>query len=485
MRTYVLSHLSDAVLLRDLEALVAQERTATAAVLAHIAEVDARRLYLPAGFPSMHAYCVGALRLSEDAAYKRIQAARAARQFPALFTAVAEGRLHLTGLGLLVPHLTAENAGELLAAATYKTKSEIEELLAQRFPRTEWLALVQAIPASPSLRNGQLAPAQVEAEGAGRVGTFADQLAPAQVETPVPRPRVKPLAPGRFALQLTIGQDTHDKLRYAQVLLSHRLPSGDLAQLFDLALDALLRQLEKQKLAATSRPQRRSRRSSGNPRHIPARVKRAVWERDRGRCTYVSAPGQRCPERRFLQFDHIDPVARGGQATVAGVRLLCRAHNQYEAERTFGAGFMSEKREQARRAAAEARTRAAAAGTRGRAAAAESRARAREAEAEARTRAAAATAEARAQAREAEAEARGRAAAAEARSRAVAKEQAREVTTCLRELGFRAGEARRAVECCETLPDATLEERVRAALKFLCPKARFHGRDEASLQART
>ena len=301
MRTYVLSHLSDAVLLRDLEALVAQERTATAAVLAHIAEVDARRLYLPAGFPSMHAYCVGALRLSEDAAYKRIQAARAARQFPALFTAVAEGRLHLAGLGLLAPHLTAGNAGELLAAAAYKTRSDIEELLAQRFPRTEWLALVQAIPGSPSPRNGPLAPGQVAAEGAGRLGTFAGQLAPAQVEGPIPRPRVKPLGPGRFALQFTIGKDTHDKLRYAQALLSHRLPSGDLAQVFDLALDALLRQLEKQKFAATPRPQGHSRRSTGNKRCIPARVKRAVWQRDHGQCTFVGERGQRCPARKFLE----------------------------------------------------------------------------------------------------------------------------------------------------------------------------------------
>jgi hypothetical protein len=263
---------------------------------------------------------------------------------------------------------------------------------------------------------------------------------------------VRPLAPGRFALQFTIGQDTHEKLRYAQTLLSHRLPSGDVAQVFDLALDVLLRQLEQQKFAATSRPRGHSRRSSGNPRCIPARVKRAVWERDQGRCTFVSAAGQRCPSRKLLEFDHVDPVARGGQATVEGVRLRCRSHNQYEAERTFGAGFMTEKREQARCAAAEARARAAAA---------------------------AASAQAR------EAEARGRAAAAEARMRAAAEEQARDVTACLRELGFRAGEARRAVQFCETLPGTTLEKRVRAALAFLCPRPRSHNRDGTSLEART
>jgi len=89
MRAYRLDHLSDHDLLRALAALVAQECTTTASLLAHIAEVDARRLYLPAGYPSMYAYCLGELRLSEDAAFKRIQAARMARQFPMVFELLA------------------------------------------------------------------------------------------------------------------------------------------------------------------------------------------------------------------------------------------------------------------------------------------------------------------------------------------------------------------------------------------------------------
>src|SRR5438093_10715638 len=161
MRAYSLSHLGDRELLRGLSSLVAQDRSTTARLLAHIAECDARRLYLPAAYPSMFAYCVHELRLSEDAAYKRIQAARVARQFPGIFEAVADGRLHLTAVGLLAPYLTPKNAAELLAAAALKTKSEIEELLARRFPRSETLGLVAALPAS-SPRDPQLAPAQVE-----------------------------------------------------------------------------------------------------------------------------------------------------------------------------------------------------------------------------------------------------------------------------------------------------------------------------------
>ena len=118
MSAYSLSHLTDRDLLQRLARLVAQDRATTAALLAHLAEVDARKLYLPAAYPSMHEYCVHELRLSEEAAFKRIHAARTARRFPALFAAVADGRLHLSAVIMLAPHLTEATADELLAAAS-------------------------------------------------------------------------------------------------------------------------------------------------------------------------------------------------------------------------------------------------------------------------------------------------------------------------------------------------------------------------------
>ena len=357
MRAYRLDHLSDTVLLRDLAALVAQDRTTTASLLAHVAEVDARRLYLPAGYPSMYAYCVEELHLSEDGAYKRIQAARAARQFPVLFSALAEGRVHMSAVVRLAPHLTPENVDELLTDATHKSKSEVEQLLTQRFPRPDLPTTVQA--AAP-LPDEQLVPEPVGTQVSEPVGAVTEQLVPGQVQALAPQPTLAPPAPRRFALQVTLEQATHEKLRYAQALLSHAIPSGDVAQVLDRALDALISQLEKRKFGAATKPGR-PRRSTTRPRYVPAHVRRAVWERDQGRCTFVGTTGHRCAARRFLQFDHIEPVARGGQATVKNARLRCRAHNQFEAERTFGAGFMSEKREQARRRAAEARARTAAA----------------------------------------------------------------------------------------------------------------------------
>jgi hypothetical protein len=407
MQSYTLTHLSDPVLIRDLNALVTRHREGTAQLLAHLAEVDSRRLYVPAGYSSMFGYCVGELRFSEDAAYKRIQAARAARRFPALFSAIAEGRLHLTAVGLLAPHLSSENADELIEIATHRRKFEIEQWLARRFPAALAPARIflptlrpvpQVAPAQAgtgpnadlfsserfetSSRAGELAPAQVQAMGKGP-GEQTGRLEPVEsgaltsgglnrpeVEAR-PQPRIGyentviPQAPASFRagpgsegylLQVLISSGTYGKLRHAQALLSHAIPTGDVAQLLDHALEALITRAEKRKIGvgrAANRSLHRStnRRSpAGVARHIPAYIRREVWERDRGQCTFVSAAGNRCTERRFLEFDHVLPVARGGRATVKGIRLRCRAHNQYEAERVFGSAFMQRKRRDARMA---------------------------------------------------------------------------------------------------------------------------------------
>jgi hypothetical protein len=276
MRAYTLTHLSDATLLRGLSELVARDRSTTAGLLAHIAEVDARRLYAPAGYPSMFAYCVDGLHLSDDAAYKRIQAARAARQFPALFAAARGGAAALAGVCLLAPHLTAANVNEFITAAKHKRKGEIEKLLAERLTRTEFLAQEPCGLDSRLPENRQLAPGQVVAMDPVPMAALPTQLVPGPVAVTMPIDRalrlpehapghvamsappnkLVPHAPGRFLLQLTIGASTHDKLRYAQALLSHCVPSGDVEQVIERSLDALIGKLEKQKFAATSKPRR-------------------------------------------------------------------------------------------------------------------------------------------------------------------------------------------------------------------------------------
>jgi hypothetical protein len=128
-------------------------------------------------------------------------------------------------------------------------------------------------------------------------------------------------------------------------LLGHGVPPGDPEQVLDHALDALIRHLEHARFAATAKPRAARYVSTAGKLHVPAHVKHAVHARDGGGCTFVSDSGHRCDERRGLHFDHIEPYGRGGEATVGCIRLLCPAHNQLEAGRIRGAGFMERKRE--------------------------------------------------------------------------------------------------------------------------------------------
>jgi hypothetical protein len=145
---------------------------------------------------------------------------------------------------------------------------------------------------------------------------------------------VAPLAPERYKVQLTIGRDTHDKLRRVQDLLRHSIPDGDPAAIFDSALSLLLVELEKQKLAATGRP-RPPRSTKTGSRHIPSSVKREVWARDGGRCAF-RGEHRRCDETGFLEYHHVVPYADGGEAAATNIELRCHAHHAYESERRFG-----------------------------------------------------------------------------------------------------------------------------------------------------
>jgi hypothetical protein len=147
-------------------------------------------------------------------------------------------------------------------------------------------------------------------------------------------PKVIPLAPERYKLQLTIAGATHEKLCRVQALGRHVIPSGELAEIFDRALTLLLQDLERRRCGVVTSP-RPAVTSVPGSRHIPASVKRTVWRRDEGRCAYIGRDG-RCSERGFLEYHHVRPYAAGGTATAANIELRCRAHNAYEATLFFG-----------------------------------------------------------------------------------------------------------------------------------------------------
>jgi hypothetical protein len=326
---FVHDRLSDGELVAEVKRLARCERHATAHLIAALAELDARRLYLGQGCSSMFTYCTQVLHLAEHAAYNRIEAARAARRFPVILTLLEDGCVNLSAVRLLAPHLTQENHADVLCEASHKSKREVERIVARLQPQPDVVASVRKLPPTRTTPE----PVQPSAPQ-----SQPREMAAAGVAVPSPpRAEVAPLAPERYKVQFTVGRETYDKLRRVQDLLRHRVPNGDPAVIFERAITLLLEDLEKKKIAATERP-RPSVTADKHSRHVPAEIRRTVWARNGGRCRF-EGPHGRCSERGFLEFHHVVPYAAGGATTADNLELRCAAHNRHEAEQYFGRGF--------------------------------------------------------------------------------------------------------------------------------------------------
>ena len=267
MEEVSLKTVADQKLLRGLDELVAKSCHSEADLLAYIAEVDHRKLYLEQGCPSMFGYCTEVLHFSEAQASHRIHAARAARAYPVVFERIRKRELHLAGLSLLAPVLTPENHEELLERARHKSKRAIEILLADRAPKPDVPARVRQLPEPrPALGTRLRSEARTpETETRSRI--------------PAPLPRApSPLGGKRYKIQFAGNQALYDKLHQARALLRHQIPNGDMVEIFDRALTLLVEDAKRRKFAQTSSPRKRSKgaKKPGAPSlHIPAEIKRA------------------------------------------------------------------------------------------------------------------------------------------------------------------------------------------------------------------
>ena len=342
----LLKRLTDDELLSATRSAAGHERQATASLVARLAELDTRDVLLREGYSSLFAYCREALGFSEHAALNRIEAARAARRFPAILGMLEQGGVHLTAVRLLAPHLTVENHVRVLGQARGKRVEEIRALAAAWAPRP-----AAVTPRAPGTATGPLIVA-AETVGASPSPFPGGSPVRAAMSDQPPFPPAVPTpvsAPSPYRRHIALGADTLEKLHLAKQMLRHALPTGDEGVIVDRALSLLLMDLARKKFAATDRPQR-SRPARPESRHVPADVRRSVWLRDLGRCAYVGAAGHRCGERSFLEFHHVKPFEAGGEATVENIQLRCGRHNRYEAQvyfrqgRTHGEGLVGECR---------------------------------------------------------------------------------------------------------------------------------------------
>jgi hypothetical protein len=286
--------LSDQQLLTRLETFVEEERERLHSFLAWLGEVDRRKALEGRGYSSTFDYCVRRLKLSEDEAYRRITAARAAVARPEILSAMAGGHLSLSAVSRIAPHVRRPDALEIIARAEGKTARQIDEMLAPLGIVPEKRDVIRAV--------------TVAAQGTSGTSEL------------------------RADFSFRGSPELRDAIARIREILSHRCPGGGLDELLLVIARDYLERHDPQK----GLPGRLAPVKGGSS--IPAGIRRAVWARDGARCSYIGTTGVRCISRRFLEMDHVKPRALGGGDSIGNLRLLCRPHNDSERRRILGEG---------------------------------------------------------------------------------------------------------------------------------------------------
>jgi 5-methylcytosine-specific restriction endonuclease McrA len=365
MSAFAPSTLDSNVLALRLRELAGEERNVQVDFLLHLDEFDRRRAFVDAGHPSLWAYCLEVLHLREGAAGRRIQAMKVPRRFPTLEEALRDGRLCLSTIALLGQVLTEENLDDLLARAAFRTKADVDHLVASVQARTAPRAGIRKLPQHepaakpaplPLVTNDDRAerPAERPERAAGLAAPLLDRCPPMDglpaprepaCEKPKHAPEMRAVTENHWSLRVTIDRACKEDLDTLKSLLAHKVPDGDLAAVLHEAIRCAIEKHGKRKGAVA--PARKANRSAApvarrndSTSAIPAEVRREVWTRDGGRCAWIAADGRRCNSRWKLELDHIHPAALGGPSTVENLRIACRPHNLLHAEQTYGREHM-------------------------------------------------------------------------------------------------------------------------------------------------
>jgi hypothetical protein len=321
--------IDDATLLARLTSLAKAEREARADFIVYLAAFDQRRLYAPAGYSSLFAWLTDHLHIPNASAFRRMTAARLHARMPAVAAYLREGRLSLTKLCYLKDVLEPSNCLDLLEQAASMSEKEVEELAVVLDPRRV------VAPPRDSIRP-LMAPVSLPLPDLFVTRPPAPPPSPptAPAPMPTPAPESTPRAI-RHVIKMTVGPEFMGLLEEVRAELSHAHPGASLEVLLAESMKRALADWRKRSRGATTRPRNLSHAAIGS-RTIPASVRRAVWERDAGRCTFVAEDGHRCAATHRLQFHHRLPFARGGTATLENLTILCAMHNDLMARADFG-----------------------------------------------------------------------------------------------------------------------------------------------------
>jgi len=279
--------------------LVASEHENLVSFLRYLIEVENRELFLEEGASSIQDFCERLLGLCHGTALKRIWVARAASRFPLILDFLAESKLQLTAVSLLVRHLTEENHRDLLTTAVGKTEPELKWWLSELFP--------EKLPPDWKL-DGQ------------------EKIIPLDGKT------------AKFVL--VVDEEFVKQLKRAKEIHKHEFPDGNSLAILKKALNHDLHDHDpRQKAKRARKPQCRDKKETPS-RRIPRGIEYAARERAGHQCAYVSPNGVRCTERAGVELDHRVSWAVGGSSKdLRNIQLLCFAHNRWKGRLEFGKDY--------------------------------------------------------------------------------------------------------------------------------------------------
>jgi hypothetical protein len=332
-----------------LASLLRQEHGAMADFLVALVEYDRRRGWLELGYSGLFPFLHRELGLSKASSFFRKTAAELIQRFPEIVRPLRDGRLCLTTMASLSRVLTPVNRAEVLPMFFHRSKQEAAAIAAELCPAAAPPTRT-VVTAAPLRAAAAVLPTVPDSGGAARVRpdeplcpegrNGAPPAAPA-LPTQARPVTVEPLTAAQARLHLTVSPDFLAKLEAARLALSHSKPGASAEDVLSAGLDLLLeRDTRRKGLVEHPRPAPPEEAALPGAAYIPAAVRREVWQRDGGCCSWPLASGGVCGSRLRLQFDHRVSRAEGGRPTVANVRVLCSAHNRLAARERLGDRLM-------------------------------------------------------------------------------------------------------------------------------------------------
>ncbi len=295
----------------------AKERVLSLEVLQHLREIERRSLYAERGYPSLFEYAVQELKYSQGAAHRRIASMRLLKEIPEMQEKLEHGEVSLSTLSRAQTFFRQEKDH----VKSREEKIEILKVLENKSAR------------------------EVERELVCRSSEPEKFM----------RESLRPISQTHTELKVLLNAEMLQELEELKSLLSHAKPNATLRELLNFALKDTLTRLRPRPPRAKANVNaseiaflttektlvQASENHVAHPtkpsRYIPQELKRLVWQRDKGKCTYIDPlTRKQCDSKHRLEYDHIYPVSLGGESIEQNLRLRCRTHNQVAAVAVFG-----------------------------------------------------------------------------------------------------------------------------------------------------